>query len=68
MLRSGAEDIKDADGVDITVMHAFPTIEQLQAATEEALRENGFGYRAAYICKTAQQLHAMPEGVPSTEA
>lgn len=44
-------------------MYAFPTIEQLQAVTDEDLRANGFGYRAAYIRTTAQQLHAMPQGV-----
>ena len=38
-------------------MHAFPTVEQLQAATEDDLRANGFGYRAAYIAEAARQLH-----------
>eukprot|EP00892_Ulva_mutabilis_P000326 jgi/Ulvmu1/10294/UM060_0096.1 len=61
-LEGRGDKIKDEKGMDIETWHAFPTIEQLQAATEADLRENGFGYRAAYICKTAQQLHEMPEG------
>ena len=38
-------------------MHAFPTVQQLQAVTDEDLRSNGFGYRAAYIAETASLLH-----------
>jgi N-glycosylase/DNA lyase len=30
-------------------LFAFPTIEQLAAASEEALRADGFGYRAKFI-------------------
>jgi N-glycosylase/DNA lyase len=30
-------------------LHSFPTVEQLQSASEEELREMGFGYRAKYI-------------------
>jgi 3-methyladenine DNA glycosylase/8-oxoguanine DNA glycosylase len=29
--------------------HAFPTIQQMEKATEAKLRELGFGYRAGYI-------------------
>lgn len=49
-------------------MYAFPTIDQLQAVTDEDLRANGFGYRAAYIRSTAQQLHAMPQGADYSRA
>lgn len=45
------------DGSEMGDMHAFPTVEQLQAATEEDLRANGFGYRAGYIAEAARQLH-----------
>lgn len=41
---------------------AFPTIEQLQAATESGLREAGFGYRAKYIVGAAALLAAHPAG------
>lgn len=54
--------VQGSDGEDVDAMYAFPTIEQLQAVTDEDLRANGFGYRAAYIRTTAQQLHAMPQG------
>lgn len=36
--------------------HAFPTLTQLQRATEAQLREMGFGYRAKFIVKTVQLL------------
>lgn len=45
------------DGSEMSDMHAFPTVEQLQAVTEDDLRSNGFGYRAAYIAQTACLLH-----------
>ena len=35
---------------------AFPTVRQLEGATEPELREIGFGYRAAYLVKTLKQL------------
>jgi N-glycosylase/DNA lyase len=41
---------------------AFPTLEQLAAATEADLRADGFGYRAKYITGSMQQLLAKPEG------
>jgi len=34
----------------------FPRLQQLKAATEQHLREMGFGYRAKFIVKTTQQL------------
>jgi hypothetical protein len=33
--------------------YAFPTLQQLSAATEEALRADGFGYRCAWLATTA---------------
>lgn len=48
--------------------HAFPSIMQLQAATEESLRSAGFGYRARYIVETAAALHAHPTGELLTES
>ena len=45
-----------------TMLYAFPTLEQLKAATEEELRDNGFGYRARYIVAAVEELNAKPEG------
>jgi hypothetical protein len=42
---------------------AFPSIQQLHLATEESLRDNGFGYRARYIVETARALQTRPEGM-----
>lgn len=42
--------------------YAFPTLEQLSAATEQALRADGFGYRAKFIVGSVQQLLEKPEG------
>lgn len=40
--------------------HAFPSIDALATKSKEAtLRELGFGYRAPFIIKTAQQLQAL---------
>lgn len=55
----GATSAAAADGM---ALYAFPTLEQLSAATEEALREDGFGYRAKYITGSVAQLLARPEG------
>ena len=41
---------------------AFPTLDQLKGATEEDLREMGFGYRAKFIVNSVSQLNSMPEG------
>ncbi|PNH05522.1 N-glycosylase/DNA lyase, partial [Tetrabaena socialis] len=41
---------------------AFPSLEQLSRATEEELREAGFGYRARYVVGTTQALMAKPGG------
>ncbi|KAL4458510.1 hypothetical protein ABPG75_013375 [Micractinium tetrahymenae] len=43
-------------------LYAFPTLEQLAAATEEQLRAAGFGYRAKYITGSVAQLLAKPGG------
>jgi N-glycosylase/DNA lyase len=36
--------------------HAFPTPEQLAAATEAELRDLGLGYRAPYVQRTAEMV------------
>lgn len=41
---------------------AFPTLQQLAAATEEDLRGAGFGYRAKFITGSVAQLLAQPGG------
>jgi len=47
-------EICDIDG---TSYHAFPEVEALaQPEVEQKLRQNGFGYRAKYISKAAQQI------------
>jgi N-glycosylase/DNA lyase len=40
----------------------FPTLAQLARATEEQLRELGFGYRAPYIVDCVRHLQEKPEG------
>lgn len=45
-----------------TMLYAFPTLEQLEAATEEELRDNGFGYRARYIVAAVEELNSKPGG------
>eukprot|EP00891_Asterochloris_glomerata_P001075 jgi/Astpho2/1075/e_gw1.00017.36.1_t len=42
--------------------HAFPSIQQLSEASEDALRAQGFGYRAKFITSTVQQLLQKPQG------
>ena len=49
----------DGEAADTKCYHAFPEIEALVdqgTALEADLRALGFGYRAAYIAKTAKQL------------
>ena len=43
-------------------LYTFPTLEQLSQCTEEALRANGFGYRAKFITGSVSALNAMPGG------
>lgn len=38
----------EASGVQDLAFFAFPTLEQLGSATEEALRASGFGYRCFF--------------------
>jgi hypothetical protein len=42
--------------------YAFPTLQQLAAATEEDLRAAGFGYRAKFVTGSVAQLLAQPGG------
>lgn len=46
----------------LLAFHAFPTLEQLAAATEEELRAAGFGYRAKYIVAATEVLRSKPGG------
>lgn len=43
-------------------LYSFPTLTQLQKATEDELRAAGFGYRAKFIVNATQQLTEKPEG------
>ncbi|PSC71264.1 N-glycosylase DNA lyase [Micractinium conductrix] len=43
-------------------LFAFPTLEQLAAASEEALRADGYGYRAKFITGSVAALLAKPQG------
>lgn len=43
-------------------LYAFPTLDQLAAATEDELRVAGFGYRARYIVGAVEELRERPEG------
>jgi N-glycosylase/DNA lyase len=42
--------------------HAFPTLDQLAAADEDALRGMGLGYRARYVTGTVAALRSKPGG------
>jgi N-glycosylase/DNA lyase len=48
--------------VQAPLFYAFPTLEQLAAATEEELRAAGFGYRAKFVVESVAQLRAQPGG------
>lgn len=39
-----------------TTLYSFPTIKELQKATEEDLRSRGFGYRSKYITATVDTI------------
>lgn len=41
---------------------AFPSLQQLSKATEQQLRDAGFGYRAKYVTGSVQALLAKPGG------
>jgi hypothetical protein len=45
-------------GQELPSFYTFPTVEQLAAATEEALRADGFGYRWAADAQTGRNLAA----------
>lgn len=48
---------KEAEMADEGSPHfAFPTLEQMSAATEKELRDLGFGYRAKFIVRTVAKL------------
>lgn len=42
--------------------YAFPSLAQLSLATEEELRDLGFGYRAKFIVGATSLLNSLPEG------
>jgi len=54
------ESLREAYGTPIEfdgeTVHAYPTAEQLAAATETELRELGLGYRAPYVVRTAEMV------------
>lgn len=54
---AGSESSQDA-----APLYAFPTLEQLQRATEEELRAAGFGYRAKFITGSVAELASKPDG------
>ena len=65
--QGSSEALRDTESEDQNVLNslsffAFPTLEQLAAATEVDLRADGFGYRAKYITGSVQQLLEKPEG------
>lgn len=39
--------------------YSFPTLEQLSAASEAALRAEGFGYRCVHTSRTLQSIHSL---------
>ena len=56
MVSTLSREYGDAIAVDGTTYHAFPTPDQLAAATEAELRELGLGYRAPYVVRTAEMV------------
>jgi N-glycosylase/DNA lyase len=69
-----AREYGDTVTFDGGTYHAFPTPEQLAAATESDLRELSLGYRAPYVLRTAEMVatgEATPEqarGLPYEDA
>lgn len=51
---------------EVTAFYTFPTLQQLQLATEEELRAAGFGWVLQYIYYTLQTRAIMVEGQAST--
>ncbi|QSW99481.1 DNA-3-methyladenine glycosylase family protein [Haloterrigena alkaliphila] len=56
MVSTLAREYGDPIPFDGETYHAFPTPEQLAAATEAELRELGLGYRAPYVVRTAEMV------------
>jgi N-glycosylase/DNA lyase len=56
MQRRLAREYGETVSVDGRQYHAFPTPDQLAAATESALRELKLGYRAPYVQRTAEMV------------
>ncbi|WP_436344521.1 DNA-3-methyladenine glycosylase family protein [Natronorubrum sp. FCH18a] len=56
MVSTLAREYGDAFGFDGETYHAFPTPDQLAAATEAELRDLGLGYRAPYVVRTAEMV------------
>ena len=55
---------QEDEGEPLGDFYAFPTVQQLGAATEQALRDMGFGYRAKFIAGSVAAL-AEKEGGPN---
>lgn len=66
MQRSLARAFGESVEFDGRTYHAFPTAEQLAAATEAELRELKLGYRAPYVVSTAEMV--ANEGIHPTDA
>ncbi|SNZ02811.1 N-glycosylase/DNA lyase [Natronoarchaeum philippinense] len=56
MVSTLAREYGDAVEFRDRTYHAFPTPDQLAAATESELRELGLGYRAPYVVRTAEMV------------
>ena len=56
MVSTLAREYGDPIEFDGETYHAFPTPDQLAAATEAELRELGLGYRAPYVVRTAEMV------------
>jgi N-glycosylase/DNA lyase len=67
MQRRLAREYGETVSVDGRQYHAFPTPDQLAAATESALRELKLGYRAPYVQRTAEMV-AGGEAHPASAA
>jgi N-glycosylase/DNA lyase len=74
MVTALAREYGDPIGYDGRTYYAFPTPEQLAAATESELRDLGLGYRAPYVLRTARmvadgEVHPLcAAGLPYEEA
>ncbi|ARS88521.1 DNA-3-methyladenine glycosylase family protein [Natrarchaeobaculum aegyptiacum] len=56
MVSTLASEYGDAVAFDGETYYAFPTPDQLAAATEAELRDLGLGYRAPYVVRTAEMV------------